>query len=331
VRGDDVTGTEVVATTQVMTTNVLVLGGTGFIGTLLTRKLSDCGHAVTVLSRSPESAALPDTVETSEGDVMEYDSIVDAFEGIDVAVNLVALSPLFEPSGDTTHEGIHLDGTRHVVQAAEEHGVQVVQMSALGADSDGQTAYIRAKGQAEEVVCESSIEWSIVRPSVVFGDGGEFVSFTKTLTTPYVTGLPGGGATRFQPIWVGDLVPMLAEVIENADNEHTGETYELGGPEVLTLADVATQVYHAEGKRLTVLPIPMLFARFGLTIAGAIPGIPMGPDQYRSLTFDNTVSDNDVTVFDRSLDDLRTLANYLESRTTGMASNPVQTGSDSSL
>jgi uncharacterized protein YbjT (DUF2867 family) len=314
-----------------MSMNVLVVGGTGFIGTLLTHELTDRGHAVTVLSRAPESATLPDTVETSEGDVTEYDSIADAFEGIDVVVNLVALSPLFEPSGDTTHEGIHLDGTRHIVQAAKEHGVRVVQMSALGADPDGQTAYIRAKGQAEEVVRESSIEWSIVRPSVVFGDGGEFVSFTKTLTTPYVTGLPGGGATRFQPIWVGDLVPMLAEVIENTDNEHTGKTYELGGPEVLTLADVATQVYRAEGKGLTVLPIPMLFARFGLTIAGAIPGIPMGPDQYRSLTFDNTVSDNDVAAFGRSLDDLQTLTDYLETETTDSTSHPVQTGSNSSL
>jgi uncharacterized protein YbjT (DUF2867 family) len=311
--------------------NVLVVGGTGFIGMLLTRELADRGHAVTVLSRSPDAATLPDIVETSKGDVREYDSIADAFEGIDVAVNLVALSPLFEPSGDTTHEEVHLDGTRHVVQAAEEYGVRIVQMSALGADPDGKTAYIRSKGQAEEVVRESSTEWAIVRPSVMFGDGGEFVSFTKTLTTPYVTGLPGGGATRFQPIWVGDLVPMLAEVIEDADKEHTGKTYELGGPEVLTLADIAMQVYRAEGKGLIVLPIPMLFARFGLTIAGAIPGIPIGPDQYRSLTFDNTVSDNDVTVFDRSLDDLQTLSDYLESRTTGSASHPVQTESNSSL
>lgn len=309
--------------------NVLVVGGTGFIGTPLTRELADRGHSVTALSRSPDSATFPETVETRAGDVTEYDSIVDSFEGMDVVVDLVALSPLFEPSGDTTHVEVHLDGTRHVVQAAEEHGVRVVQMSALGADPDGGTAYIRTKGQAEDVVRESSIDWVIVRPSVVFGDGGEFVSFTKTLTTPYVTGLPGGGATRFQPIWVGDLVPMLAEVTENG--EHAGETYELGGPEVLTLADIATQIYGSEGKGLVVLPVPMLFARFGLTIAGAIPGVPMGPDQYRSLKFDNTVENNDVAAFDRSTDDLRTLADYLETGMTDSTSNPVQAGSDSSL
>jgi uncharacterized protein YbjT (DUF2867 family) len=312
-----------------MSMNVLIIGGTGFIGTPLTRELADRGHTVTVLSRSPESAILPDTVETSEGDVTEYDSIVAAFEGQDVAVNLVALSPLFKPPGGTTHESVHLDGTRHVVQAAEEHGVRVVQMSALGADPDGQTAYIRTKGQAETVVRDSSIEWVIVRPSVVFGDGGEFVSFTKTLTTPYVTGLSGGGASRFQPIWVGDLVSILAEIVE--DSEHVGETYELGGPEVLTLADVTTQVYRAEGKSVVVLPIPMVFARLGLTIAGSLPGIPMGPDQYRSLKFDNTVDDNDVRVFGRAEDDLLTLTDYLENGTVKSTSRPVQTGNDSSL
>lgn len=100
---------------------------------------------------------------------------------------------------------------------------------------------------------------------------------------------------------------------------------------MLTLADVATQIYHSEGKGLVVLPIPMLFARLGLTIAGVIPGIPMGPDQYRSLKFDNTVENNDVAVFDRSPDDCRTLAEYLETGMTDSTSNPVQAGNDSSL
>jgi len=83
----------------------------------------------------------------------------------------------------------------------EAHGVEkVVQLSALGADPDGSTAYIRAKGAAGEIIRDSPLDWVIVRPSVVFGECGEFVSFTKTLTAPYLTGLPGGGSTRFQPM-----------------------------------------------------------------------------------------------------------------------------------
>jgi NADH dehydrogenase len=208
------------------------------------------------------------------------------------------------------HERVHLGGTENVVRAAESHGVgRLVQMSALGADPDGPTAYVRAKGKADRVVRDSSLDWTVVRPSVVFGDGGEFVSFTRKLTTPYVTALPGGGKTRFQPVWVGDLAPMLADAL--ASDDHVGETYELGGPEVLTLADVARLTYRAEGRSLVVLPVPMALARVGLTLAGAVPGFPMGADQYRSLEFDNTVADNDVAAFGRDPATLRTLADYL--------------------
>lgn len=291
--------------------NVLVVGGTGFVGRSLVRELIDRKHDVAVLSRSPAASSLPDVVETIAGDVRHPESIEDAFAGRDSAINLVALSPLFEPPDGSTHEAVHLDGTRHVVRAAETHGVdRFVQMSALGADPDGPTAYIRSKGQAETVVEESSLDRIIVRPSVVFGDGGEFISFTKTLTTPYLTGLPGGGSTRFQPIWIGDLVAMLAETVETDD--HTGNIYELGGPDVLTLAEITKQVYHADGTGVAVVPIPMVLARIGLTIGGMVPRFPMGADQYRSLRFDNTVSENDVTAFDRRPDGLRTLADYLD-------------------
>ncbi|MFC7082387.1 complex I NDUFA9 subunit family protein [Halorussus caseinilyticus] len=232
--------------------NILVVGGTGFIGTNLVAELVERGHDVTALARDPDEADFPAGVERARGDVTAYDSIEGAFEDQDVAINLVALSPLFKPSGGKSHTKVHLGGTKNVVEAAEDHGVRkLVQMSALGADSNGPTEYLRSKGQAEEVVRDSELAYTIFRPSVVFGEGGEFVSFTKTLTTPYVTALPGGGRSRFQPIWVGDLAPMLAEGVEE---DHDGETYEIGGPEVLTLADVARLAYRADGKSVTVLP-----------------------------------------------------------------------------
>jgi uncharacterized protein YbjT (DUF2867 family) len=305
---------------------VLIVGGTGFIGAQLAAELHERGHTVTVLSRTPGEGDRPDGVHTAVGDVTDPDSLGDAFEGQDAVVNLVALSPLFTPAGGNgMHERVHLDGTRHVVEAATTHGVRTfVQMSALGADPDGTTAYIRAKGEAEAVVRNADLEWVIVRPSVVFGDGGEFLSFTRLLTTPYVSGLPGGGKTRFQPIWVGDLVPMLADAVE--DDRHAGQVYELGGPEVLTLADVATLVYRADGKSLVVLPVPMVLARIGLAIGGAIPGFPMGPDQYRALRFDNTVAENDVTAFGRESADLRTLADYLARTPDSAAATAADVG-----
>lgn len=291
--------------------NVLVIGGSGFIGTNLSRELVDRGHDVTVLARDPSDDELPESVKTVSGDVTNYDSIEGAFEGQHAAIFLVALSPLFKPKGgDQKHLEIHLGGTENAVKAAEAHGVKrFIQISALGADPDGPTAYIRAKGQAENVVQASELKWTIFRPSVVFGDGGEFVSFTKKLAPPYVTPLPGGGKTRFQPLWVGDLVPMLADTLD--DDAHVGQTYEVGGPERLTLAEVAKLAHGADGRSVTVVPVPMGLAGVGLSIGGMLPGFPMGSDQYRSLKFDNTTSDNDVGAFDRAEADLKTLSTYL--------------------
>ena len=292
--------------------NVLVTGGDGFVGSSLCDELASQGHDVTVLSRDPDSSIFSENVETVMGDLTAYDSIESAFEGMDVVVNLVALSPLFQPKGgDDEHFEIHLGGTENVVRAAEEHSVpKIVQMSALGADPNGPTAYIRSKGQAESVVRDSGLDWVIFRPSVVFGEGGEFVSFTEQLTPPFVAPLPGGGRTRFQPIWVEDLASMLADA--TTDDEYNGKGYEIGGPEVLALADVARMAKRAKGRSVSIVPVPMELAEIGLSVAGSIPMIPFGPDQARSLQMDNTVSDNDVGAFGVSESDLRTLGEYLD-------------------
>jgi NADH dehydrogenase len=293
---------------------VLVAGGTGFVGTALVRELLARGHDVTVLARDPGDVDLPASVARVAVDLgqADVDALRDAVAGHDAVVNLVALSPLFTPAGGPeAHETVHVGGTEALVAAASATGVdRFVQMSALGADPDGDTHYLRAKGRAERVVRNADLSWVIVRPSVIFGDGGEFVEFTRLLTTPYVTGLPGGGTTRFQPVWVGDVAPMVADCVEDADR--AGESYEVGGPEVLTLAEVARRAHAAEGRPLRVVPVPMALARVGLTVAGAVPGVPMGPDQYRSLRLDNVVDGgdpdaNDVRAFDVDPTDLRTL------------------------
>ena len=304
---------------------VLVVGGTGFIGTALCAELKRRGHDVTALSRNPGGGDLPGGVNKAMGDVTQYGSISGAFEGMDAVYNLVALSPLFKPSGgDRMHDRIHRQGTEHVVRAAAEHGVdRLVQMSALGADPDGTTAYIRSKGRAEGIVTDSGLEYTIFRPSVVFGDGGEFVSFTKLLAPPYVSALPGGGRTRFQPIWVGDLVPMLADAIDA--EAHVGETYEIGGPDKLTLAEIARLIHRSDGRSTTVVPVPMALARIGLSVGDLIPGFPMGTDQYRSLQFDNVTDDNDVGAFDVGVGELTTLKAYLGGHAGGEAADAAAT------
>lgn len=297
--------------------DVLLTGGTGFIGRHLADELDDRGHDVTALARDPDPTVLPEAAGTVRGDVTDPDSIAPAFEGRDAVVNLVALSPLFEPAGgNEAHEQVHRQGTRHCLDAAEAADVeQFVQLSALGADPEGPTHYIRAKGRAENDVRESDLEWTIVRPSVVFGDGGQFVSFTERLKKLFAPGvpvypLPGGGErTRFQPIFVGDLVEMLAEMLEG---NHAGEVYELAGPEVLTLREVVEFAFESKGRSVSVLPMPMGVAKAGLSVLGSVPGFPMGTDQYRSLRFDNTTDENAVETFGYSPEELTTLEAYLD-------------------
>ena len=324
--------------------NVLVVGGTGFIGSHLSRELVGRGHHVTVLSRHPDEADLPSEVDRVAGDSTAYDSIEGAFEGQDAVVFLVALSPLFKPRGGyQRHFEVHLGGTENAVRAAEEHGVEkYIQMSALGADPNADTAYIRSKGQADRVVKESALDWTIFQPSVIFGDGGEFVGFTKRVAPPYFTPLPGGGKSKFQPLWVGDVVKMFAMTIEGtlpedeergdyesgedapiqavrrvddgggrAADPHARQVYEIGGPDVLTLAEVARLAHAADGRPVNVYSVPMSLAGVGLKALGNVPGSPFGEDQYRSLQFDNVTTDNDVGVFGFEKADLRSLADYL--------------------
>ena len=291
--------------------DVLVVGGTGFIGSNLCRELDDRGHDVTAFSRSPEDADLPAGVETEAGDVTEVEDVTAAAEGADVLVNLVALTPLMRPKGgEGMHDRVHRAGTENCVVAAREAGVDCFyQQSAIHADPDAPTAYLRAKGRAEEIVRESDVEHVIVRPTTVFGDGDELRGFVRKVAPPYVTPLPGGGDLRFQLIWVGDFVPIVADAVE--DEAHLGHTYEIGGADLLTLAEIAKMVHRANGRSATVIPIPMGLAGVGMTLGQYVPGFPFGPDQYRSLQMDLVTTDNDLETFGVAPSDLRTFRDYL--------------------
>jgi NADH dehydrogenase len=295
---------------------VLVTGGDGFVGRYLCDELDGRDHDVTSLSRNPDPSVLPESVDTVSGNVTDYDSIADAFEGQDVVINLVALSPLSTPKGgNEMHERVHLGGTKNVVAAAEEHGVaRIIQQSGVDADPNASTHYLRAKGRAEAVVRESDLDWVIFQPSIIFGDGDEIVPFTKRLKKLFAPGLPvyplpgGGEKTVFQPIWVEDFVEIMADAVDG--EKHVGQTYEIGGPEILTLRDVTELVYESEGKSITIVPLPMGLAKIGLSTLGVIPGFPMDSDQYRGLKVGN-ISRNDVDALGVEESELTTFASYL--------------------
>ncbi|QZA89383.1 complex I NDUFA9 subunit family protein [Salinarchaeum sp. IM2453] len=289
---------------------ILLIGGSGFIGTALATELQGRNHDVTVFSRSPDDAILPEGIETIAGDATDQKAVIDAAENHNVLVNLVALSPLFEPPGDLTHKKVHVGATNSTIKAAEKHNIsQIIQLSALGADPHGETAYIQAKGRSEELIKQSSADWTIFRPSIVFGDGGEFIPFIKKVSPGPIKPLPGGGKTRFQPIWVGDLTKMIADAIE--ESKHKNEIYEIGGPEVLSLAEITKRVAKADGKKATIVPVPMSLANIGLSALDPIPFFPMGADQAKALAKDNITEHNDIDAFGREKEDLLTITEYL--------------------
>ncbi|PSQ19217.1 complex I NDUFA9 subunit family protein [Halobacteriales archaeon QS_8_69_26] len=288
--------------------NVVVAGGTGFVGRPLCRELHERGHDVTAASRSPDGVDLPEGVETVRVDVTEPD-LSGLVGGADAVVNLVALPSHVRPRG-RSHRAVHLAGTEHLVRASEAAGVdRFVQMSALGVDSGVRTAYFAAKRGAERAVRDSDLDWVIYRPSVVFGDGCAFLPFVERLASARVVPLPGGGDLRIQPMWVGDLAGPLADGVE--DGERAGDTYEVGGPERLTMAEVVRLVR----PDAVVVPVPMPLARLGAAVAGYVPGSPVGSDQYRVFALDNTVADNDVAAFGIGEADLLTLDEYLSGAT----------------
>ncbi|WP_227380835.1 NAD-dependent epimerase/dehydratase family protein [Haladaptatus halobius] len=291
--------------------NILVTGGDGFVGRNLCRELADDGHDLTVLSRTPDPSVLPDGTETVAGDVMEYESIADAFAGQDVVVHLVALSPLFQHPDEPSQETVQVDGTRNTVRAAIEHDLDyLVQMSSVGVDPSGETGYVRGKAWAEWVALTADIDTVIFRPNIMFGDADEFSNLTELGTFPYVTPLPDGGQTPFQPLWVGDTAAIIADTI--GDDNYLNGIYELAGPEELTLADTTRRIHRSKGQPVTILPLPMKFVEAGLLLAHFIPQVPFGIDQARSLKMDLTSSRNDLAVFDRNESDLLTFDAYLE-------------------
>ena len=292
--------------------DVLVLGGDGFVGRHLCAELVERGHAVTALSRTPEPAVLPDEVATTAGDVTDYPSIEVAFEGKDAVVNLTALPPLHQPRPGTYHDTICTGGVINATRAARKHDVtRYVEMSSLGVDPHSPIAYWRTQGIGDMVARSSDLDWVVIRPSFIFGEGSETFAFIERYTTPYLTVLPdGGNQPVFQPIYVEDVARMVADTIE--DDDHVGKTYDLGGPDVLTFGEVTRMLYEAEGKSVTILPVPMLLAKVALYAADPVSQIPFGVDQALALEMSNVTEHNDIDAFGLDESDLMTLTAYLQ-------------------
>jgi uncharacterized protein YbjT (DUF2867 family) len=211
---------------------IFVTGGTGFVGSEVLRQLLGAGHAVRALVRPGSEGKLAgqDRVELHPGDATEAASLAGALAGCDAVIHLVGIIREF-PARGITFERLHVGATGNLLAAARQQGVgRYLQMSANGAGPTATTGYHRSKWQAEEAVRASGLDWTIFRPSLIFGKGGEFVTMLADLIRklPLVPVI-GDGQYRLQPVAATDVAQSFVRALKMP--ETVGQTYHLGGGE----------------------------------------------------------------------------------------------------
>ena len=286
---------------------VTVIGGSGFIGSQAVRALARRGWRIRVAVRNPvlaievQTAGDPGQIQFTRCDVTDPDDVAAALRGADAVVNLVGV--LHDGRGKRGFDTVHVQAAQIVAKAARAAGVKrLVQMSAIGADPMSKSAYGRSKAKAEDAVRAVYPDAVILRPSLVFGaDDGFLNRFAALAAMSPVLPLIGGGETRFQPVYVGDVAEAIARAVTHADA--AGRTYELGGPSVWTFEDILKFILRETNRRNILLPLPFPVAR----LIGSLAQIPAVIGLTPALTKDQVVlleSDNVVTPGAKGLADL---------------------------
>lgn len=271
---------------------ITVFGGSGFVGRYLVQCLARRGWIIKVAVRRPDAALFLKTygdvgqITPVPASVLHEGSIKAAVAGADAVVNLVGI--LYE-RGRQRFDEVHVAGARRVAEAALAAGAtRLVQMSALGADPASPSDYARSKAAGEEAAAAAFPGASIVRPSIVFGpEDGFFNRFASMARFSPVLPLIGGGKTRFQPVYVGDVAQAIALMLD--DPRTAGRTYTFGGPLVYTFRELMELILEMTNRRRLLLPIPFWLASLQATFLELLPSPPLTRDQVRLLQRDNVV------------------------------------------
>jgi len=275
---------------------ILVTGASGFVGSHVVPAVLDAGHRVVALARTQETGAsvigrLPaeqrPNVEIRIGDLTRPETVAPALAGVDAVVHLVAIPR--DLNGGAELRLVNTEGTRALVVAMGAARVRrLVHMGAMGVVDDPNLHYASSKARAEALVRESDLDWTILKPSLQFGEGDGFFNILAGLvrTSPGIVPVPGSGAARFQPIHAGDVAAVTVRALD--DPATIGEAFELGGPRYWTYREITREVLTALGKKRVIVPMPVILIRL---VAGTaelvhIP-FPVATDQLRQLRLDN--------------------------------------------
>lgn len=275
---------------------VTVFGGSGFLGRHTVSALARKGYRVRAAVRRPDLAGhlqpmgVVGQIHAVQANVRYPQTIKAAMEGATAAVNLVAI---LSPTGKQTFDAIHVDGARTVARAAREAGIKrFIHVSAIGADKSSSAGYGRTRALGEQAVLEEFPGAIIIRPSIIFGPEDEFFNRFAAMAagTPFLP-LIGGGKTKFQPVYVGDVAAAIANAVAGAGAP--GTVYEAGGPEVFTFRRLLELTQEYAGRKRMWLRMPFFAAKLQALLTSPLPNAlrPVTLDQIKMLQTDNVVSD----------------------------------------
>lgn len=272
---------------------VTVFGGSGFLGRYVVRALCKSGFRVRVAVRRPDLAAhvltagVVGQVYAVQANLRYPDSVLRAAEGAEALVNLVGL---LAPKGRNTFESVHVFGAGAVAKAAQQLGAKrLIQISALGADEASVSVYAKTKARGEAAALAHMPQAVILRPSVMFGPEDEFFNrLARMACLSPILPIFGGEEALLQPVFVDDVADAITVGV--AGQLRPGTVYELGGPEVMTLRQVAELVLKTIRRKRYCLSVPFGLATLASQVLQFVPGSPLTPDQVSLLKSGSVVS-----------------------------------------
>jgi uncharacterized protein YbjT (DUF2867 family) len=272
---------------------VTIFGGSGFVGRHVVRALCKRGYRIRVAVRRPDLAGhlqplgRVGQIHAVQANLRHAGSVEAALRDADVAINLVGI---MQETGRQRFAEVQALGAERVARATADLGIPLVHMSALGADPDSASLYARAKADGERLVLAAKPDAVIMRPSIIFGPEDHFFNrFAAMARLSPVLPLIGGGATRFQPVFAGDVGLAFAEAVEGKAKR--GTIYELGGPEVRSFKELMQLMLGIVVRKRLLLPIPFPVARLQAAVLGILPNPPLTTDQVELLKRDTVVSE----------------------------------------
>lgn len=278
---------------------VLITGASGFVGSHVLPALLADGHTVRALVRDDRATALvlgrlsPEqraSVTFATGDVTVPATLIDATAGVDAIVHLVALPR--DLNGGRDLERVNLDGTRNTLAAAAASGVtRLVHLGAMGVTNNPNLHYAGSKARAEDAVRTSALRWTILKPSLLWGERDGFFNILATLVrySPGVVPMVAGQRSQFQPLWIGDLARAVQ--LSLSDETTVGRAIELGGPNLWTYRQMMAEVVRGMGRRRLLMPVPLPLIKAIARVAEAVHvPFPVASDQLRQLAYDNAAA-----------------------------------------